>query len=279
MKKEIDLHLHTLVSDGEMTPDDILTCAQELGIKKISITDHDAIGAYHHFGFDPVKKAKERGIELIPGIEIDSFYGGIELHILGYHIDTQSKALYDYLSHVQEIRKLRLKEQIVQINTVLGKEVLKEKEIIIPHRDTYMRPHVVWPLMIAGLFSEYKEAAKWVSDNSKPTVAFAKTHANEIIALIRKAGGMAYLAHPGYYILEGGLNIDSILKDLIPLGLEGMEIEYPYWKTNPKFKTKKSEYELIRFLRQKAKEYKLLTSCGSDAHTVDQFRTYQMRRR
>ena len=90
MKKNIDLHLHTIVSDGEMTPGEILICAQELRLTEISITDHDAVGAYRNFGTDPIKDAKEMGITLIPGIEMDSSFSDVEVHVLGYGIDVDN---------------------------------------------------------------------------------------------------------------------------------------------------------------------------------------------
>ena len=58
--RHFDLHLLTIVSDGTITPDDILACAKELHLEKISITDHDAIGAYTHFGEDIFQRSEDR---------------------------------------------------------------------------------------------------------------------------------------------------------------------------------------------------------------------------
>ena len=137
-----------------------------------------------------------------------------------------------------------------------------------------MKPHLVHTLLKEGLFPEYREAAQWVSENAKSSVTVPATYAGDIIALIHKAGGQAFLAHPAFYILEDGLDIDKMIAELQPLGLDGLETDYAYYKTSPKFQTRKSEREFIRFLNDTARKYNLETSRGSDAHNLDQMRAF-----
>ena len=78
------------------------------------------------------------------------------------------------------------------------------------------------------------------------------------------------MAHPGFYMLEKDLDLDTMLEEFIPQGLTGIEVEYPYVGTSPKFKTTQEEQKLLHTLRQAAEKYKLLTSRGTDAHTTEQ---------
>jgi predicted metal-dependent phosphoesterase TrpH len=272
--KNVDLHLHTIVSDGEITPDDILSCAKELQVEKISITDHDAVGAYTHFGNDLFQRAEAVGISLIPGIELDSYYSDVEIHILGYGIDLDDKDLNEHLSQIHSLRRLKTNEQIDKINEIYGKEIIKKDEIFIPKRDTLMKPHLVHSLLKQGLFPEYREAARWVSENAKSSVSVPKPYTEDIIKMVKNAGGHAFLAHAGFYILESGLDIDKMLNELLPFGLDGLETEYPYYKTSPKFQTREAESAIITFLTDTARKYNLKTSRGSDAHRLEQMREF-----
>ncbi len=274
MRNTIDLHLHTVVSDGEITPEDILNCAKEIGLKTISITDHDAIGGYKNFDSDPIKLAWDMGIRLITGIELDSDYEDVEIHILGYEIDLHNEELNNYITGVHTLRKKRIIEQIEQINNALGEEILNKDEILIGERDTYMKPHLVRPLLKKGLFSEYREASKWVSGITKPSVSIPKSTAEDMIGLIKRAGGKAYLAHPGYYVCDNNLDLDKMLTYFISVGLDGMEVEYPYYNTGVTFRTRESEKEIIKKLGEKAKKYGLLISRGSDAHELAQMKSF-----
>lgn len=271
---KVDLHLHTIVSDGTITPDNILDCAKELRLEKISITDHDAIGAYTHFGEDIFQRSEAMGITLIPGIELDSEYNDVEVHVLGYGIDINNKILNDHLSYIHSLRRLRINEQIEKINAFYKKEIIKKENVFIPHRDTLMKPHLVHTLLNHGLFSDYREAAKWVSENAKSSVTVPATYTGDIIALIKQAGGQAFMAHPAFYMLEDGLDIDKMIAELQPLGLDGLETDYAYYKTSPKFQTLESEREIVKRLNDTAGKYNLKTSRGSDAHNLDQMRAF-----
>lgn len=270
-----DMHLHTIVSDAEITPAEILDCAKELNLEKISITDHDAVGAYVYFADDLFTKAREMGITVVPGIELDSYYGDVEIHVLGYGIDVNNRELNEYLANIHSLRKQRIQEQLEKINQFYKKEVIKKDEIFIPHRDTLMKPHLVHALLKKGLFSEYREAGRWVSENAKSTIVVPKPSTAEMIKLVKSAGGRAFLAHPGYFILEHGLDIDKMIGELQPLGLNGLEAEYPYFQTSPKFQTREIETDMINSLKQTARKYNLKTSRGSDAHHLDQMRAFQ----
>ena len=81
-----DLHFHTDFSDGKNTPEEMLKAYKEKGFTKLSITDHNVVGAYKNLQVP-------EGIELIKGVEFDCWDGYVFMHILGYNIDTENKKL------------------------------------------------------------------------------------------------------------------------------------------------------------------------------------------
>ena len=90
--EKADLHIHTKCSDGIFTPEEIVAKAANCGLKAISITDHDSV-----LGIDKAKPlAFQKGIELIPGVEMSSTYKGYDIHILGYFFDYQHSELKQY---------------------------------------------------------------------------------------------------------------------------------------------------------------------------------------
>lgn len=269
-----DYHIHTIVSDATIIPDEIFPVAAELGISEISITDHDAVGAYFHFHDDLFARARHFGLQLITGVELDSEFDGVEIHILGYHFDLSHGELTAYLHHVQDLRRQRVTDQIHQINEHFGYEIIRAAKVFAPHRDTVMSPHLVHALLDSGHFTEYRPAARWIKDHIHPAVTVPKPACAEMIRLIRAAGGTAVLAHPGYYIKEHRLSLDRLLTELIPAGLSGLEVEYRYRGTSPEFPTLADEEVMIRYLRDEARRHGLWTTSGSDAHRLAELRTF-----
>jgi predicted metal-dependent phosphoesterase TrpH len=267
---QTDLHIHTLVSDGEMTPSEAVEKANSLGLKNISLTDHDAIGAYTNFPRDPRELAAREGINLIVGTELDSDYRGIEIHVLGYHIDPDNSQLLSYLQHTKDIRKRRIQDLMVKINHKLGSQAIREQDVFSPFRDTYMKPHVIRPLVEGNFFSKYKEAAQWVKKNIPTEITLPKLPTADIIALIKQAGGQAFLAHPGFYSTECSLIMSRFIEEMILKGLDGIEVYYPYYGTNRNFSSRRKVQEVIGSLEDLANKYGLLLSRGSDSHSLEQ---------
>lgn len=268
MKK--DYHIHTLVSDGYLTPREIFTSAARQGISSISITDHDAIGAYRWYAGEIEEMKRETGIELIPGIELDSQYQGVEIHVLGYGISLSNQELNGYLDRIQQLRRQRVRQQIDLINGYFKTPLIREEEVLLPYRDTLMKPHLVHALLDRGLFGEYRQASRWISLHARPEILVPKPPAAGMIRLIRAAGGIPVLAHPGYYLAEHGLNLELLLGDLIPAGLGGMEVYYRYAGTSPHFPGLAEESAMIGRIRQLARSCSLLETRGSDAHRLDE---------
>lgn len=276
MDTKLDLHLHTLVSDGKATPLEMIAAAGEAGLKKISFTDHDALGAYRHWG-DLFAKAGEAGIELISGIELDTNYRDEELHLLGYGFHLGDKALHERLRLVQGLRRQRVLRQLEDINRFFGRKVVERKNVLLPQRDSLMKPHLVHAMLDQGLFPEYREAAKWLSANAAVPIHVPKLPMADAIAMIVRAGGEAVLAHPGYIVAETGIKLEEMLAELAPLGLAGIEVDYPYYQEKepaPAFPDPAAEAAMIETLRELAGRFRLKMTRGSDAHDVESLKKF-----
>lgn len=273
MTKTTDLHIHTLVSDGSATPLAMLAAAGELGLERISFTDHDALGAYRHWG-DLFAAARGLGIELVSGIELDTNYKNREIHLLGYGFDLNAPALNKHLNQTNVLRKRKVQQQLAVINQYFGRKVVDSKKVFIPHRDTLMKPHLVHAMLEQGLFSEYREAAKWLTEIARVPVRIPKLPLGDAIGLIRASGGEAVLAHPGYLVKETDISLAALLEEFVPKGMAGLEIDYPYFGTSPAFPDLETEARLIEELRALAGQFNLKTTRGSDAHEVEALKKF-----
>jgi predicted metal-dependent phosphoesterase TrpH len=270
---KIDMHLHTLVSDGKATAPEMLEAARRAGLERISFTDHDALGAYRHWG-DLSPRSRDLGIEIVSGIELDTHYRDLEIHLLGYGFRVDDPALNRHLRQTQRLRRRKVQLQLAVVNRFFGRKVVDPKKVFIPFRDTMMKPHLVHSMLEQGLFSAYLEAARWLNEIARVPVRVPRLPFQEGIALIRAAGGEAVLAHPGYMARESNVPLPAFLEEFIPLGLAGLEVDYPYYQEKepgPPFADPASERAMI------AGRFHLRMTRGSDAHDVEALKAFAAR--
>lgn len=274
-----DLHIHTLVSDGKNRPDEILSAAARLGLQRISFTDHDAIGAYRNFDMDLFAMARSLALELIPGIELDAEYKEYEIHLLGYGIHLGDRPLNEHLAQTQQQRRQKTSLQIAAINTHFGRTVVEREQVFLPHRDTLMKPHLVHSMMEQGLFDDYREAARWLKKNISVAAAVPKPSISDATRLIIGAGGTPILAHPGYLVKEAPFKLEQMIEELIPLGLAGLETDYPYWTPGQNgkepFPDRESGETMVKRIRDLARRFNLDETRGSDAHEISRLEYFQ----
>jgi 3',5'-nucleoside bisphosphate phosphatase len=265
-----DFHLHTLVSDGELDPATLLAEAGSRGITHLSITDHDALGAYTWREGAVFGEAERLGLQLTVGIEMDADLDGLEVHLLGFGLDLRAPALLAHLEAVRGARFERARREIPIVNALLGEGTIREEAIFVPGRETLMKPHFIHPLLARGLFSTYEEANAWYREKVKAGVPVPKPPLAEAVRLIRGAGGWTALAHPGYYE-KAGAAIVPRLAALAALGLEGVELDYPYHACSPDLFDAAGEAAFIAGLRAAGEALGLRFTRGSDAHTAADF--------
>jgi predicted metal-dependent phosphoesterase TrpH len=278
-----DFHMHTYLSDGEPSPEELVRACIELNLDEISITDHDAIGAYPAV-FDIARGSKLR---IFPGAELDCTFGDQELHMLAFGFDIQNRPLNEHLAQIQKARKVRAAEQADAINAHYARKVI-DLDAICAKCHTFMNPHLIHSMINQGLFDDYavgdqyRAAQKWMKDNIKVNSIIVKPTAEAMIRMIHQAGGIAVLAHPAYYSREGvslGMkDLNAMIGQLKDMGMDGMEVVYPYCQEGSReFPTLDVEKFAVLMLREFALYYGLQETTGSDAHQIEQLRAYHSR--
>ena len=212
-----DLHTHTFCSDGSDPPLALLTRAHQVGLKGLSITDHDTIDAYTKEIF---LAAEELGIDLLPGVEISSELDGASVHILGYGCDIESPLLKEFLLRMQERRGERnraILKKLAQKNMPISEEELKK----FATQRTIGRPHIAQLMVQKGYVATTREAFdRYLGEGSSCYAPGIKYSPEEVIHQIHKVSGKAVLAHP-HFFKKG-----SFLQRLLELPLDGLECYY-----------------------------------------------------
>jgi predicted metal-dependent phosphoesterase TrpH len=265
-----DLHLHTFVSDGDLDPVQVVAHAAQRGIGRLSITDHDSLGAYLWEGGRLQDEARARGLELIVGVELDAHLAGEEVHLLGYDVSLNDSALSQHLSAVKTARLTRARREIVIVNEKLGAGAIEDSDVFRPWRETYMKPHFIHPLLAKGCFPDYQKANAWFKANVASGVTVPKPAITDAIRLVHAAGGWACLAHPAYYE-KSGINIAERLAELKAHGLDGVEVEYPYHRLSPRLFDQQAEDKCVAEIRRMGQSLGLRLTTGTDCHTTEDF--------
>jgi 3',5'-nucleoside bisphosphate phosphatase len=265
-----DFHLHTFVSDGDLDPLTVLQLAQERGVTHLSITDHDALGAYRWREGAVFAEARRLSLELIVGIEMDADMDGVEVHLLAFGLPLDHPELNAHLESVRKTRAERARREIDIVNALLGAGTIGEAEIFVEGRETLMKPHFIHPILEKGLFPTYEAANAWYKKNVKAGIPVTKPALPEAIRLLRAAGGTTALAHPGYYE-KAGVDMAAKLPALAAAGLQGLELDYPYHACSPHVFSVEEERAFVAKMRAAAEPLGLQLTRGSDCHTRDDF--------
>ena len=240
----IDLHLHTLHSDGALEVEALLNLALSKNLTCVAITDHDTFDAYA----TAPKIAESLGVELVPGIEISSVSDGRDIHILGYFCDIQNTELLAALKSQSEKRKDRVRAIIEKLRN-LGLNIDYKQVERQCFGASISRPHVASAMLEAGLVSSFQEAfERYLKEGAAAYCPPKGLTSEEAVSLIKKAGGLAVMAHPEY------TNADELIPILVDYGIVGLEV-YNY-------KTAKSTKKYSKI----AKKYGLVETGGSDFH-------------
>lgn len=245
MNEKADLHIHSLYSDGVLSPIEIVTRAKQADLKVISITDHDSVGAIE----PAIEAGRDIGVEVVPGIELSARYENAEIHILGYYIDYKNKDLVSSLAGFRGERLKRAQRIVDKLNELKIPITINS---VLDHvkGDSVGRPHIANTLVDAGHAESYHDAFdKYIGDGRPAYEDKWIFSPEETIKLIANAGGLSFLSHPGKYITE-----EMILK-LIKAGLDGIETVHPCHTP-----------DLVYYYRGIVNQYCLLECGGSDFH-------------
>ena len=213
----VELHCHSVYSDGTLTPAELVARALKNGVTLLTLTDHDSVSG----GPDLFAAGKAQGLDVRLGIEINCAGAGSadRVHVLGYGIDPESPGFRARLEEFRERRTTRAR-MIVDKLRALGVAV-DYADVRSAAQETVGRPHVADALRRSGVVRSRKEAFDRFLAKGKPGfVESMGPSPAEAIALIRDAGGTPCLAHPQ---TAGG---ENELEELRKLGLEAVEANY-----------------------------------------------------
>ena len=246
----IDLHFHSVYSDGTASPRELVRMAVDLGLRGIALTDHDTMAGVAEI----MEYSRTAGIKVISGIEIGALHRGRSLHILGYGLDAGHRRFNDWLARLQQGRTER-NRAILERLSHMGIRI-EEKELQqFSGCGQVGRPHIAAILMHRGIVRSMDEAFAHYLGRGRPAWQSRFCYsAAETIAMIHEAGGLAVLAHPGQ--LDPAMRIQPrLVAELKELRLDGLEVWYP---AHPR--------KMRRALQALASRHDLLATGGSDYH-------------
>jgi len=247
----IDLHTHTVYSDGTLTPLELIALARDRGMAVIGLTDHDTTD-----GLDEATTAgSELGVEVVPGVEFSTVRDEEGMHILCYYVDLTDPELLAELRRLQEDRFTRGERMVSRLQE-LGYPVTFERVREIARGGNIVRPHVAQALVEAGVVPTVKDAFsdELIGAGGRAYVEKHALHPLDAMALIHRAGGVCVLAQRGTW-REVTPVLDEVIEGLVDAGLDGIEAAHP-----------EHSRELEAHFVELARRYGLFWTGSSDCH-------------
>jgi predicted metal-dependent phosphoesterase TrpH len=212
----VDLHAHSLASDGARAPADVVREAKRVGLGALALTDHDTVAGVA----DAVAAGESLGVRVVAGVELSAVEGDIETHILGLHLN-DTRELEARLVELREMRRLRAERMVSRLND-LGVRIEFTAVLEQAAGGAIGRPHVARALIAEGWATDFRDAFDRYLGNGRPGyVAKDKLAMTEAIDLIHRAGGLAILAHPA----QSGTR--ERVAALVEQGIDGLEVRHP----------------------------------------------------
>lgn len=209
-----DLHTHTIASDGEYTPCQLVNVARKAGLSLLAVTDHDTIKGAQEA--QSLAMVQGDGLRVLIGVEITARHLDRDTHILAYGFDTKNAPLLMLLQEMRERRVLRHQARL---------DALSRRGIALPDLKTPEVPgrrHLAKALADSGRANSLQDAfRRFRAELNAPHPASGGIEMARVLSTVNEAGGHPVLAHPPQGTTLAGL------KNLRDLGLAGIEIEYP----------------------------------------------------
>ena len=242
-----DLHIHSTISDGPLSADEIFAQARLSGVGLVSVTDHDTVRGQSGYK----RKAAEKGLAYINGIEISAYDKDedVQVHILGYGFYNDS-LLESFCAGVSGRRReagFKMAERIID----MGYPLSIEEILGYAKGGIIYRPHILHALYARGHIKTLYDGhyAEWFGKGGPAYFPFEYADPREAVEAVRQAGGLAVLAHPAGYRNWG------CIPGLVAAGLDGLESHHPSHRA-----------EDIMALLEAARANRLITTSGSDFH-------------
>jgi predicted metal-dependent phosphoesterase TrpH len=242
----IDLHSHSLASDGQFAPSEVAARARAAGCDVWALCDHDTVAGLA----EAAEAAGQVNVRLVPGIELSAFLERHEIHLLGHFVDPTAPSLRgfeDFLAARRRERMLRIVERLEALGVHVTAEAIESHS----GGKTIGRPHVARAIVASGAVATVKEAFdRFLGEGQPAYVQRYRLEAADAVALVRGAGGTVTIAHPGVSRLE----VAEVAR-LAAAGVSGIEVIHP--DQNPSVQDK---------YRRAAEANGLVCTAGSDFH-------------
>jgi len=229
-----DLHNHSTLSDGLLSPTELIELAARTGVTAIALTDHDTTDGLA----EADSAARHAGVTFVPGVEISVSWGDTTLHVVGLQVDPESKSLKDGLDAIRIGRHGRA-ERIAAALAKLGHEGTFEGAWALAENKAMLgRTHFARHLTETGAVKDIQAAFdKYLAKGKPAYVSHRWASLEEALRWITESGGTPVLAHPGRYKLKPMMR-DEMLADFKRLGGQGIEVvtgshrpeEYSHWQ-------------------------------------------------
>lgn len=246
-KGGVDLHTHTTASDGLLTPAELIKFAKKKSLNAIAITDHDTTEGYA----ETLENTKDNNnFFIIPGIELNSQFKDEEIHVLGYFIDIENTHLQSILSEMRDSRVTRAKKIVKNLVRIYNFDISYDEVLEKAKKGAISRSHIARVLYDKGKVRNVSEAFnRYLGPKCPAYVERYRLDPKEAIELIKEAGGVAVLAHPGL------LNDSSLINIYIKEGIDGIEVYHS-----------KHTDEQTQSFEKIARKKNLIITGGSDCH-------------
>lgn len=271
MKKRIDLHIHTTVSDGSLTPKEVIDEAYKNGVSVISIADHDTTQAYTDELF---LYAKSKDIKIINAVEISTKNGKAGIHVLGYNFNLNDNKFKEKLSRIRNARHDYLhnvSKKLKELGYLLNTDELDKI-------DAVTKAHIALDVVnneknkgkLIQDFGHIPNKGEFIetimNENCPAYVKKETVTPKEAAEMIREANGKVVLAHPVAYVHEDNFTDEDILNIINEMNPDGLEANYLYVDRN------NNQIDEIEKWNKFAKENNLFVTVGSDFHNKDGIR-------
>ena len=248
--RKVDFHVHSYVSDGTVSPTEVVELAAKAGLVAMALTDHDTVDGVE----EAIKAGEKYGIRVVPGIELSADYKGSDLHILGLNVDYVNEEFREKVAVCRDSRynrNLKMIEKLQECGFDITWDIMVERF----GSKSITRAHFAKYLIDEGYVANKDEAFKKYLDPGCPCyVSRVKISPFEAIDIIKKAGGHPVLAQPLLYKMPYD-RLESVIVMLKDHGLEGIEGRYALNKVEDDV-----------FMDKLAKRHNLLMTGGSDFH-------------
>jgi predicted metal-dependent phosphoesterase TrpH len=248
----IDLHAHTTFSDGTFTPEQLVGLARERGLTTLAVTDHDSTEGLPR----ALAAAEANGdLDIVPGVEFSTVRDGHGIHVLAYWMRLDDDEFQAELRRLREDRFRRGEQTVAKLRD-LGHPITFERVRQIAEGKNIVRPHIAQALVEAGVVPTIKDAftPELIAEGGW---AYVEKHALDpvdALRLIKEAGGLVVVAHPGLFREALGVS-DQVIEELAEAGLDGIEAAHP--DHPPEAETR---------YREMARRLDLVATGSSDCH-------------